>query len=71
MFNRRCVASYMARMGQCFSTSIDAVGIEISQGTLHDVEDDVTTADEKYCFSDGVGRISKELVTEVFQIAQF
>jgi len=47
------------------------VGIEISQGTLHDVEDDVTTADKKYCFSDGVGMISKELVTEVFRIAQF
>ena len=55
----------MARMGQCFSTSIDTVGIEISQGALHGVEEDVKTADQKYCFSDGVGRISKELVTEV------
>ena len=60
----------MARMGQCFSTSIDTVGIEISQGTLHGVEDDVKicTADQNYCFSDGVGRISRELVAEVCKI---
>ena len=58
----------MARMGQCFSTSIDTVGIEISQGTLHGVEDDVKTADENYCFSDGVGKISRELVAEVCKI---
>ena len=55
----------MARMGLCFSTSIDSVGIEISQGTLHDVEDDVKTDDQKYFFSDGVGRISQELAKEV------
>ena len=66
--NARCVASYMARMGQCFSTSIDTVGIEISQGTFHYEEEDVETADQKYCFSDGVGRISQELVAEVCMI---
>lgn len=57
----------MARMGQCFSTSIDTVGIGISQGTLHQMEDDVemNTADQKYCFSDGIGRISQTLVEEV------
>ena len=68
LFNPRCVASYMARMGQCFSTSIDTVGFEISQGTIHEVEDDIKTADQKYCFSDGVGRISRVLVTEVWVI---
>ncbi|XP_068758712.1 uncharacterized protein [Montipora capricornis] len=61
----RCVASFMARMGQCFSTSIDTVGVEISQGVLHDVEEDVKTTDQEYTFSDGVGRISQQLVTEV------
>ena len=57
----------MARMGQCFSTSMDTVGIGISQGTSHDVEDDVEIkiADQKYCFSDGIGRISQTLVAEV------
>ena len=55
----------MARMGQCFSTSIDAVGIEISQGVLHEVEDDIKSSDKEYTFSDGVGRISKQLLKEV------
>ncbi|KAM7444491.1 hypothetical protein ABFA07_006888 [Porites harrisoni] len=61
----KCVASYVARMGQCFSTSIDSVGIGISEGTLSEEEDDVKTVDQKYCFSDGIGRISKELAAEV------
>ena len=55
----------MARMGQCFSTSMDAVGFAISEGTFHDDEDDIETDDQKYCFSDGVGRISEELALEV------
>ena len=57
----------MARMGQCFSTSMDAVGFAISEGTFYDDEDDVTTKtdDHEYCFSDGVGRISEELAAEV------
>ena len=56
------MASYVARMGQCFSTSIDSVGIGISEGTVSEIEDDVATDD---CFSDGIGRISKELAAEV------
>lgn len=55
----------MARMGQCFSTSMDAVGFAISESTFYDDEDDVETADKKYCFSDGVGKISQELAAEV------
>ena len=55
----------MARMGQCFSTSIDSVGIGISEGIPSKKEDDVKTDDKKYCFSDGIGRISKELAAEV------
>ena len=63
--NSRCVASYVARMGQCFSTSIDSVGTGISEGALSEKEDDLKTVDQKYCFSDGIGRISKELAAEV------
>ena len=57
----------MARMGQCFSTSMDAVGFAISEGTYHDEEDDVELEmdDKKYCFSDGVGKISEQLAAEV------
>ena len=59
------MASYVARMGQCFSTSIDSVGIGISEGALSGKEDDVKTVDRKYCFSDGIGRISEGLAAEV------
>ena len=55
----------MARMGQCFSPSIDAVGFATSEDTYHYEEDDVKTADGEYCFSDGVGKISEELAAEV------
>lgn len=63
--NVRCVASYMARMGQCFSTSMDTVGFAISEETFYDDVHDVKTDDQKYCFSDGIGRISEELAAEV------
>lgn len=56
----------MARMGQCFSTSLDAVGFETGEDTCHYKEDDVETDDRKYCFSDGVGKISEELAAEVW-----
>ena len=68
LLSNRCVASYMARMGQCFSTSLDTVGFATSEDTYHDEEDDVETPDRKYCFSDGVGKISEELASEVWQI---
>ena len=55
----------MARMGQCFSTSQDAIGIDVNEGTSWDMDDDIETLDRGYCFSDGVGRISKSLVGQV------
>ena len=60
----------MARMGQCFSTSLDAVGFAVSEETFYDDVDDVKTDDQKYCFSDGVGRISEELAAEVCTLEQ-
>ena len=56
----------MARMGQCFSTSVDSSGLETADNEIH-VEEDIMTADEEYCFSDGVGKISKELALEVLK----
>ena len=55
----------MARMGQCFSTSMDTVGFAISEKTFYRDDDDVKTDDQKCCFSDGIGRISEELAAEV------
>lgn len=55
----------MARMGQCFSTSLDAIGIDVNEGTSWDMDDDVKTFSGAYCFSDGVGRISESLVRQV------
>ena len=55
----------MARMGQCFSTSLDALGIDVNEGTSWDMDDDIETPDKSYCFSDGVGRISESLVRQV------
>ena len=55
----------MARMGQCFSTSMDAVGIDVNEGTSWEMVEDIETPDESYCFSDGVGRISDSLAQKV------
>ena len=55
----------MARIGQCFSTSMDAVGIDVNEGTSWDMDEDIKTSDGSYCFSDGVGRISQSLAQQV------
>lgn len=55
----------MARMGQCFSTSMDAVGIDVSEGTNWEMDEDIETPNGSYCFSDGVGRISESLARQV------
>ena len=55
----------MARIGQCFSTSMDAVGIDVNEGTSWEMDEDIETTDGSYCFSDGVGRISQSLVQQV------
>ena len=58
----------MARMGQCFSTSTDTIAI-IPEETGIEFEDihDVTmdAVDQTYTFSDGVGRISLNVVRKV------
>ena len=53
----------MVRIGQCFSTSMDAVGIDVNEGTSWD--EDIKTSDGSYCFSDGVGRLSHSLEQHV------
>ncbi|KHN98806.1 suppressor of ascus dominance [Metarhizium album ARSEF 1941] len=52
----KCVAKYAARLGQCFSTTRDIRGIWVPHIKRID---DIQRND--YCFTDGVGRISKFL----------
>ena len=61
----------MARIGQCFSTSMDAVGIDVNEGTSWEMDEDIETTDGSYCFSDGVGRISQSLVQQVTKTKQW
>lgn len=64
----RCVATFMARMGQCFSTSTDTIAIIPEEtGIQFEDIDDVTidTADQTYTFSDGVGTISLNVAKKV------
>ncbi|GFT62602.1 RNA-dependent RNA polymerase 1 [Nephila pilipes] len=58
------VAKFMARMGQCFSTSEEAVQIELEDENIIHLDD---IKNEDYIFSDGIGMISKELADEVIK----
>ena len=66
--HNRCVGTLMARIGQCFSTSMDAVGIDVNEGTSWEMDEDIKTSDGSYCFSDGVGRISHSLAQQVTDV---
>ena len=61
----RCVASYMARLGQCFSTSLDTVGITLQEGVVYREIDEVQDEANEFCFSDGIGTISSALARQV------
>ncbi|GBM09163.1 RNA-dependent RNA polymerase 1 [Araneus ventricosus] len=63
------VPKYMARMGQCFSQTEDAVSVPLDPRYVKTVKDieggfDITNG-KSYCFSDGVGRISTTLAKKV------
>ncbi|KAK0723826.1 RNA dependent RNA polymerase-domain-containing protein [Apiosordaria backusii] len=51
----KVVAKYAARLGQCFSTTRALRG---GTSPLIVFIDDINTEDKKYCFTDGVGKIS-------------
>lgn len=74
----RCVATFVSRMGQCFSSTKEAVTVSIEVGCeveeIQDIEvkyNDVYFAccnslrSGTYTFSDGVGKISKALAEKV------
>ena len=64
--NITCVATYVARMGQCFSTSEESVKVTVAAGQVK-VEEDIKSPDGKYVFSDGIGRVSPSLAAQVRQ----
>ncbi|GIY55551.1 probable RNA-dependent RNA polymerase 2 [Caerostris extrusa] len=62
------VPKYMARMGQCFSQTEDTVSVPLDQRhvkTENDIEGGSDIDGKKYCFSDGVGKISVSLAKRV------
>ncbi|GFQ93910.1 RNA-dependent RNA polymerase 1 [Trichonephila clavata] len=65
----RSVPKYMARMGQCFSQTEDAVSVPLDPDhvrTENDVEGGFDWGNGvPYCFSDGVGKISSTLAKKV------
>ena len=74
----RCVATYVSRMGQCFSSTKEAVTVSIEEGcTVEEIPDIEVKYEDvyfeccgnfrsgKYTFSDGVGKISKALAEKV------
>lgn len=64
-----CIPKYMARMGQCFSSTEDAIDIPQNSQfvkTEDDIEVEYDKVNQKrYCFSDGVGKISLNLASKV------
>ena len=74
----RCVATYVSRMGQCFSSTKEAVTVSIEVGCREDEIPDVEVQYNNvyfkccksfrsgtYTFSDGVGKISRALARKV------
>ena len=77
----RCVATYVSRMGQCFSSTKEAVTVSIEAGCrvkqIPDVEKPYNNVYFKCCgnwrsgtytFSDGVGKISRALARKVSEL---
>lgn len=61
-------AKYAARLGQLLSASLPALKIDLTKIKV-EVHDDVTVKDEKgeikYTFSDGIGKISTNLIDQI------
>ncbi|XP_007045555.2 PREDICTED: probable RNA-dependent RNA polymerase 1 [Theobroma cacao] len=60
----RNVAKYAARLGQSLSSSRETLEVRMDEiKIIPDIE--VETGEVKYCFSDGIGKISEKLAKEV------
>ena len=58
--DERCVATYVSRLGQCFTSTTATLTIEPDSLTM---VDDI--CNDKYCFTDGIGKISESLAKKV------
>ena len=56
----RCVATYVSRLGQFFSASRNTIKVDCVE-MIHDVKSE----SGKYCFTDGIGKISPLLAKKV------
>ncbi|XP_066293027.1 uncharacterized protein [Branchiostoma lanceolatum] len=69
--NSRCPATYLARMGQCFSTTESSVRVRPGQvSRIPDIEGGRDPDGKPYCFSDGIGKISPDLAREMCEKTQ-
>ena len=60
-----CPARYGARIAQAFTATDASIAIREVEEVIY--VDDLKTHDDKYCFTDGVGTMSKELAIEISQ----
>ena len=58
----KCIGKYAARLGQSLSSSI-----ETFETNNYSMIPDIDTKDQKYCFSDGIGKISREKAVQICQ----
>ncbi|XP_078691457.1 uncharacterized protein LOC144921909 [Branchiostoma floridae x Branchiostoma belcheri] len=69
--NSSCPATYLARMGQCFSTTESSVTVRRRQvSRIPDIEGGLDPDGKPYCFSDGIGKISRDLASEMCEKTQ-
>ena len=64
----RCVAKYMARLGQNFSQTTDALELPLADDVVTyegDIERGMDPFGNTYCFSDGIGKMSEEMARKV------
>ncbi|XP_035683931.1 uncharacterized protein LOC118420943 [Branchiostoma floridae] len=62
--HERCVATYVSRLGQFFSSSWNAVSVSVEDRSVELIAD-VETSSGTHTFSDGIGKISVPLAKKV------
>nr|AAQ10792.1 RNA-directed RNA polymerase-like protein [Branchiostoma floridae] len=62
--HERCVATYVSRLGQFFSSSRNAVSVSVEDRSVELIAD-VETSSGTHTFSDGIGKISVPLAKKV------